>query len=62
METSARKWYEMVVQGKGRIRTREYPQAVPHPKCPSAICHHEFKVRQVIYLGVFLPQTPNLQR
>ena len=34
--------------------TREYHQ-VELPECPLAVCHHEFKVRQVIIFGYFSP-------
>lgn len=34
---------------------RECLQAVELPECPSAICHHEFKIRQVVIFGCSPP-------
>ena len=52
LKESSVKW---LPRGREEKYAREYLQAVPLPKCPFAICHHEFKVRQVIIFGCFSP-------
>jgi len=61
MERSARKWYQMVVQ---RREKHILENILRQYHCLSAHLQFvimNFKVRQVMYLGVFLPKTPNLQ-